>query len=208
MDWTRLAGTLVPPLCAGCGGQCDAARVICPECLWRLDASGPVFGETPNGIDRITSVTDHEGVGRNLLAAYKFRGLIGLGEFLAARMADVTPGHLTGPRVIVAVPAAKLRRRWRGFDPAADLAGRLAEHLEWPSDLDSMGRSGSGRQRGRGRAGRIGDPPRIETLGSSPSDVLLVDDVITTGATLAACAATLRKAGSRRIDAVTFTRRA
>jgi predicted amidophosphoribosyltransferase len=60
---------------------------------------------------------------------------------------------------------------------------------------------------GRRRAERIGHPPEVHARGEVPRSALLVDDVLTTGATLSACARALRSAGAVRIAAVTFTRR-
>ena len=68
-------------------------------------------------------------------------------------------------------------------------------------------RSGGGRQVGKRRAQRIGHPPRVSLRGEVPRSVLLLDDVLTTGATLSACARALRSAGAIRVAAITFTRR-
>jgi predicted amidophosphoribosyltransferase len=107
---------------------------------------------------------------------------------------------------IVPVPPALPRLRHRGFDPAGELATALAARLEAPLAL-CLERRGRSRQVGRRRAERIGHPPRISACGVAPRSALLVDDVLTTGATLTACAKALRAAGSSRVVAVTFARR-
>ena len=96
----------------------------------------------------------------------------------------------------------------RGFDPAAALAAAFAERCRTrPLWRGALRRTGGGRQVGRSRAERLGRPPRIEARGPAPRSVLLVDDVLTTGATISACARALRGAGAVRVVAVTFARR-
>ncbi|HEY2480050.1 MAG TPA: hypothetical protein VGI17_15150 [Solirubrobacterales bacterium] len=206
MDLLQVASVLVaPPICAACGRGCRAEAVICTRCSRALAEAPPILAGGPQGIDRVWSSASHEGVARSLVGALKFRHLLPVAGLMAERMHWLAPGHLLGGAV-VPVPAAPPRMRRRGFDPAGELAAALAALLE-VEPAPCLARRGSGHQVGRRRAERIGRPPRIEALGEAPRSVLLVDDVLTTGATLTSCAAALRAAGARRIVALTFTRR-
>jgi predicted amidophosphoribosyltransferase len=200
-----VAAGLVPPLCAACGRSCRAEAVLCSRCARRLAAADPLLGKGPPGLDRAWSSAAHEGVARDLVAALKFRRLLPVAELMAERIQWLAPAHLLSGAV-VPVPTAPARVRGRGFDPAAELAGALAERLEAPLEA-CLRRRGGGRQVGRRRAERVGHPPRIHAFGPVPRSVLLVDDVLTTGATLSACAKALRAAGAARVVAVTFARR-
>jgi predicted amidophosphoribosyltransferase len=112
-----------------------------------------------------------------------------------------------GAAVLVPVPALPSRRRRRGFDPAAVLAGALGRRLERPVVRCLERRDHSGRQVGAGRAARRA-PGRlvVAVRASPPRAALLVDDVHTTGATLDACARALAAAGTVVVAALSYAR--
>jgi predicted amidophosphoribosyltransferase len=191
----------------------DPGMAVCGDCVRDLNQSPVLRGEPPEGVDRIASCADHDGVARELLAAFKFRHLTGLAPLIAGFMADAA-GLSTGDGpILVPVPPARLRTWLRGFDPVALLAVEVARltGITLPAE-PLLIRRGSRRQRGRGRAGRLAAPPTISPLEDAGRliggrEVLLVDDVMTTGATLATAAGALRKSGAIGVTALTFTRR-
>jgi predicted amidophosphoribosyltransferase len=200
-----VATTLVPSLCATCGRACRQDAILCTRCSRRLAAAEPLEGAGPPGVDRAWSSAPHEGVARDLVTALKFRRLLPVAELIADRIEWLAPAPLLSG-TIVPVPTARLRSALRGFDPAAEIAAALAQRTQLPLQA-CLTRRGGGRQVGKRRARRIGHPPLIQTRGQVPRSVLLIDDVLTTGATLSACARALRSAGAIRIGAITFTRR-
>jgi predicted amidophosphoribosyltransferase len=200
-----IASGLVPPLCAACGRSCRPGAAICTRCSRRLAAASPLRDGAPAGLDGAWSSAPHEGAARDLVAALKFRRLLPVADLIAGRIHWLAPASLLSGE-IVPVPAAPLRAARRGFDPAAEIAAALAELTAMPL-RPCLVRSGGGRQVGRRRGERIGHPPHVRARGEVPRSVLLVDDVLTTGATLSACARALRSVGSVRVAAVTFTRR-
>src|SRR5260221_6977848 len=190
-----VAAGIVPPLCAACGRSCRPEAIVCTRCGRRLAAAEPLLGKGPPGLDRAWSSAPHEGVARNLAAALKFRRLLPVGGLMADRIQWLAPAHMLSG-AIVPVPPAPSRLRRRGFDPAGELAAALAERLGSPLE-HCLSRRGGRRQVGRRRADRIGQPPQVHTTGTAPRSVVLVDDVLTTGATLTACTQALRAAGAR-----------
>jgi predicted amidophosphoribosyltransferase len=200
-----VAAGLLPALCASCGRSCRPGSLLCTRCNRRLVEAEPLGGAGPSGLDRAWSSAPHEGVARDLVAALKFRHLLPVAELIAERLEWLAPASLLSGAV-VPVPTARLRTLVRGFDPAGEIAGALSERTGLTL-RPCLVRNGGGRQVGKRRAQRIGHPPHIHARGEVPRSVLLVDDVLTTGATLSACARALRSAGAIRVVAITFTRR-
>jgi predicted amidophosphoribosyltransferase len=195
---------LLPSLCAACGRSCRPQAVVCARCTRRLAAASPIAGAGPPGVDRAWSSAPHEGVARDLVAALKFRRLLPVADLIAGRVHWLAPRSLLGGE-LVPVPAARLRFAARGFDPTGEIAAALAERTGIPLN-PCLARDG-GRQVGKGRAQRIGRPPVVRVRGRAPRSAVLLDDVLTTGATLSACARALRSAGAVRVVAITFSRR-
>ncbi len=196
---------LIPALCAACGHSCRSGAVLCTRCNRRLAEAKPLAGRGTSGLDRVWSSAPHEGVARDLVTALKFRRLLPVAATIAERIEWLAPESLLSG-TIVPVPSTGLRSLGRGFDPAAEIAAALALRTGAPL-CPVLARSDFGRQLGRRRAQRIGRPPHVHLRGEAPRSVLLIDDVLTTGATLSACARALRSAGSIRVAAITFTRR-
>jgi predicted amidophosphoribosyltransferase len=200
-----VAAAIVPPLCAACGRGCRPQAILCTRCSRRLAEADPLAGSGAPGLDRSWSSAPHEGVARDLVTALKFRRLLPVADLMADRIQWLAPATLLSG-TIVPVPTAPVRSALRGFDPAAEIATAVAHRTELPLSA-CLARRGGGRQVGKRRARRIGHPPVIQARGEVPRSVLLIDDVLTTGATLSACARALRSSGALRIGAITFTRR-
>jgi predicted amidophosphoribosyltransferase len=200
-----LTAALIPPLCASCGRSCLPEAIVCAGCDRGLAAAAPLIGPRSAGLDLAWASAPHEGVARDLVAALKFRRLLPVADLMADRIHWLARSDLLSGTV-VPVPTARLRSMRRGFDPAAEIAAGLASRAGLPL-VACLARAGVARQVGRRRSQRLGSPPRIRVVGEAPRSALLVDDVSTTGATLAACAVALRRSGAVRVVAVTFSRR-
>jgi predicted amidophosphoribosyltransferase len=198
----RFVDLLVPALCAICGQPGMRGDPLCEACTNGLARTGPVSASVP-GIDHCWAAGAHEGVIRELVTALKFKRRLPLAAVAAERLARSLPVSLSGP--LVPVPPSPSRNRLRGFDSATAIAAELGRLTDAPV-LDLLDRTDRGRQVGRRRSERLADPPRIEATGRAPVAATLVDDVVTTGATLSACAAVLRLAGCREILAIAFAR--
>jgi predicted amidophosphoribosyltransferase len=135
----------------------------------------------------------------------KFHGAGALAGHMAASIAAGSPaGMLAHP--IVPVPSPARRRRARGFCHATLLAEALGQRAGLPV-LELLERVGStDRQVGRARSQRLRTPPRFAALRTGIGPVVLVDDVVTTGATLNACARALREAGCSCEGALAYAR--
>jgi predicted amidophosphoribosyltransferase len=215
----ELVALVVPPRCAACRAPGRPADVLCGGCRRTLPwlpaaccercAMPLPCGRCPARaapFDAAWAAVAYEGPARDALHALKFARARPLADVMAAQIAaGAPPGLLAG--TVVAVPAHPGRRRARGYDPAELLARALARRTGLPLERVLRRGGGSARQLGAPRHVRR-TPGRlaIAAVAPAPRAVLLVDDVHTTGATLAACAAVLRRAGAQRVVAVTWAR--
>ena len=199
-----LASLAAPPLCAICSTACGRDRVLCRRCAGAL-APGFPSGASVEGCDVACGAHPYRGTARALVGALKFSGRTALAAEAARAIAPVAEMVLSGPGVLIPVPGSPTRTRTRGFDPAALIAAELAHLLGRPWRGDCLRRRDGPRQVGRSRESRLASPPVVECLRGVASAVL-VDDVITTGATLASCAAALRAGGCDQVSALALAR--
>jgi ComF family protein len=152
-------------------------------------------------------VTPYAGRAKELVAMLKFSGAQAVARQMSALMAQLLNAVQTSGAVIVPVPTATGRVRRRGYDQARLLARGLARHTGLVA-LDCLARSGQMHQVGMRRerrleqlqgAFRVRRPAAVHGR-----HVILVDDVVTTGATLEAAALALHDTGAGRVEAVTF----
>jgi predicted amidophosphoribosyltransferase len=187
---------------------CRAAATICDRCERELDLASPLIESGPPELALAVAATRFEGVARAVAHGLKFGRRLGLADVAARAMLSALPDAerpAPAPFEVVPVPAAPWRRRWRGFDPAEEIALALARIADLPY-RPCLRRGNGSRQVGRPRADRLADPPRVWTDGQAPGRALLVDDVHTTGATLGACARALRESGCERVVGLTLAR--
>lgn len=213
---------VAPPVCVGCGlegavicANCTSVNILpygsrCYVCA-RLSPSSRTCQKCARlgGPARLWIRTAYDGLAERLIEQYKFGSRRVAAKTLAGLMADFNTAELAG-HVVVPVPTATGRVRERGFDHAKLLAKSLAADLRlayWPA----LRHVGQARQVGSTRLARLSQAQASYVVARpwlvKGQKVLLVDDVVTTGATMQACARALRQAGAKTVDGLAFAKR-
>src|SRR5436190_11827365 len=144
----ELLALVAPPRCSLCTRPCSAGDPLCPLCERALRSG--IAQRTPiPGLEAVWSACAYQGTARQLVIALKFGARLQLAARAAEAIAEAAPAELLAGE-IVPVPAAPARRRWRGFDPAHEIARSLAARLHLPLNR-CLRRSQGRRQVGRPR---------------------------------------------------------
>lgn len=204
---------LYPPRCVFCRELVRSGKdLFCPACRESLPFTS-CGGEQTGDFFRICcSALYYEDVVRESLRRYKFQGRSGYAATYGAILADCIRERLTGEYDLITwVPLSSERLRERGYDQSMLLAQAAALELQdvAVSTLDKVrnverqSAVGSREKRRANIAGayRATDPELVEGR-----RILLIDDIITTGATLSECARTLREAGAKDVVCATVAR--
>ena len=172
---------------------CDSAPgPVCDACAAGL-APGP-----RNDVVRAAFVLDD--AARAIVVALKYRRERRLARWVASTLAPLVPALVD---TVTWVPATPERVKWRGYDQSGEIAGELARLLGVPAQRLLTRQRGDHRQTSRNRLERAAGPQ----LGiCRPADglVVVVDDVVTTGATIAKAQAVLSRSGANRAIPVVF----
>jgi ComF family protein len=216
---TRLLDLALPAVCPGCGTE---GPPICDRCLAGVRARealppGSPFGlgeGPPDPLLQLEWCAPFAGVVRRALHQLKYAGERRLAEPLGTSVAARWRHAGIGGEVIVPVPVHDSRRRQRGYDQAALIAAVAARELRVPI-VEAVVRTHATvaqyRLDRRHRADNVRDAFAVRPTDAARRAVrgrwiVLVDDVVTTGATLCAAAEALLDAGAEAVSAVTVAR--
>jgi len=204
---------LFPRRCIGCGVEGDFLCSHCRELLPRPESAGVANGQDRDlltSLDDLQSVFLYQGLAREAVHYLKYRNMKALARPLAQLMADYLESNPMPADVLTVVPMHSKRLRKRGYNQAELLARELSRLIQVPLV--------------KGALARLRNTPSQVSMSASErrsnvegafqcrghvfqgKDVLLIDDVCTTGATLNACAAALKEAGARSVQGLTLSR--
>lgn len=204
---------LFPPRCVICAGLTGLNESICPDCARALGPTGGRARQAVELTEGCYSPFFYEEPLRASFLRYKFGGRRHYARVYGKWMADCLLGQgETGFDLITWAPLSRLRRWRRGYDQAELLAREIGSHLNLPvaPTLRKAHRRPLSQLKGEKsiRAARILGAYSLRSGADvAGKHILLVDDIVTSGATLSECARVLKAAGAAGIVCVTLARR-
>lgn len=211
--------TIAPATCVRCDTEGSLLCVWCresalPEVIgrcYRCNALS-IHSATCAACRRTSKVghlwvrTDYTAIARDIVHTMKFKYSVEAAEIIARELAHTLPS-LPPDTLVVHVPAATSHVRERGFDHAALIAKQVARQAGLRF-VPALARSGQVRQVGATRRQRLAQMEGVFRVRNMQelqgARILLIDDVVTTGATVESAAKTLKTAGAKRVDVAVF----
>jgi ComF family protein len=189
----------MPPLCPRCGRP-QASGIVCPSCWQR-----------PAEIDGIRSPFRFDQVIRKAVHELKYRNLRAVSACLAGLLADYLEANPLPGEVLVGVPLHPRRLRERGYNQSGLLAGELARRIGLPVIEDCLVRVKEAQPQVRAadveeRRRNVADAFMCRDERVKGKQIILLDDVCTSGATLESCAAALKDKGATSVWGLTLAR--
>ena len=226
--WKTLLDALFPIRCLRCGifdqwicTSCHSTLPIlteqhCPSCMTHITLNGEVcppcskkYDLPYSGIFVVSYYKDP--LVRSIIHHFKYRFIKDLAKPLALLIAQsLNNSHFPTPDLIIPIPLHPRRKRWRGFNQAEELSHSLDLQIPTNTDILRRVRYTKPQVTMRNRDSRLNNvsgafivqnPSRIKN-----KNILLIDDVMTTGATITACAHELKLSGAKNIYALVIAR--
>lgn len=204
---TKIADTLFPyiPKCVVCGTEKCVEGYLCPRCANEME--GYKAGESQIGDIKAFSLYKYDGPIKSIITGYKYGGRKWLSGFIGGEMGKKLASLPARIDCICNVPLHEKRRKTRGFDQSEEIARRISEETGIPY-IAALRRT-----RNTKTQTKLNEAQRRENIKGAfesaervSGNVLLVDDVLTTGATALECAGVLKEAGAENVYVMTFAR--
>jgi len=199
LECLRKLPRLVPPFCPRCGRP-QASSIVCPSCWQR-----------PTEIDGIRSLFRFDEVVRKSIHELKYRNLKAISPCLAELLADYLKENPLPGEALVSVPLHPRRLRERGYNQSSLLARELGKRIDLLVIEDCLIRVKQAQPQVRAvdaeeRRSNVADAFACRDERVSGKQIILIDDVCTSGATLESCAAVLKNRGATSVWGLTLAR--